>query len=133
MCQRGITSIVYKFFDQKFLVEQLKMKLYLIKNQLKNYTNQLLEKILKRKVHSPSIDNIWGADRKDTQLRSKFNKGFRLLLCVIDIYSKYSWVIPLKGKKETAITNAFQKNQMNQTVNQVRYGQIKAVKFTIDQ
>ena len=32
MCQRGITSIVYKFFDQKFLVEQLKMKLYLIKN-----------------------------------------------------------------------------------------------------
>ena len=133
MCQRGITSNVYKFFDQKFLVEQLKMKLYLIKNQLKNYINQLLEKIKKRKVHSPSIDNIWGADLADTQLRSKFNKGFRLLLCVIDIYSKYSWVIPLKGKKETTITNAFQKNQMNQTANQVRYGQIKAVKFTIDQ
>ena len=30
---------------------------------------------------------------------SKFNKGFRFLLCVIDIYSKYAWVIPLKDKK----------------------------------
>ena len=32
------------------------------------------------------------------QLESKFNKGFRYLLCVIDIYSQYSWVIPLKDK-----------------------------------
>ena len=40
---------------------------------------------------------------------SKFNKGFRFLLCVIDIYSKYAWVIPLKDKKVITITNAFQK------------------------
>ena len=43
------------------------------------------------------------------QLRSKFNKGVRFLLCVIDIFSKYTWVIPLKDKKGTRITNAFQK------------------------
>ena len=43
------------------------------------------------------------------QLISKFNKGFRVLFCVIDIYSKYAWVIPLKDKKEITITNAFQK------------------------
>ena len=43
------------------------------------------------------------------QLISKFNKGFRFLLCVIDIYSKYAWVIPLKDKKGVTITNAFQK------------------------
>ena len=41
------------------------------------------------------------------QLISKFNKGFRFLLCVIDIFSKYAWVIPLKGKKGTSIVNAF--------------------------
>ena len=40
---------------------------------------------------------------------SKFNKGCRFLLCVIDIYSKYAWVIPLKDKKGITITNAFQK------------------------
>ena len=43
------------------------------------------------------------------QLISNFNKGFRFLLCVIDIYSKYVWVIPLKDKKGVSIVNAFQK------------------------
>ena len=43
------------------------------------------------------------------QLISKFNKGIRLLLCVIDIFSKYAWVVPLKDKKGITITNAFQK------------------------
>ena len=43
------------------------------------------------------------------QLLSKFNKGFRFLLCVIDIFSKYDWVIPLKDKKGISIVNAFQK------------------------
>ena len=40
---------------------------------------------------------------------SKFNQRFRFLLCVIDIYSKFAWVIPLKAKKGITITNAFQK------------------------
>ena len=43
------------------------------------------------------------------QLISKFNKGFRFLLCAIDIFSKYAWVIPLKDKKVISIVHAFQK------------------------
>ena len=43
------------------------------------------------------------------RLISKFNKRMRFLLCVIDIFSKYAWVIPLKDKKGVTITNAFQK------------------------
>ena len=62
----------------------------------------------KRKVHSPFIDNIWGVDVGDMQLKDKFNKGFRFLLCAIDIFSKYAWVISLKDKG-TTITSAFQK------------------------
>ena len=65
-------------------------------------------KFNKRKVHSPFIDNIWGAYLADMQLISKFNKGFRFLLCVIDIYSKCAWAIPLKDKTGVTITNAFQ-------------------------
>ena len=76
-------------------------------NYLKNFINQLL-KIQKRKVYSTFKDNIWGADLADMQLLSKFNKGFRLLLCVIDIFSKYAWVVPLKDKKGVSIVNAFQ-------------------------
>ena len=48
------------------------------------------------------------------QFISKFNKGFRFLLCVIDIYSKYAWVIPFKNKKVITITNAFQ-NILNES------------------
>ena len=54
-------------------------------------------------MHSLFIDNIWGGDLADMQLMSKFNKGFRFLLCVTDICSKYVWVIPLKDKKGIAI------------------------------
>ena len=43
------------------------------------------------------------------QLLSKHNKGCRFLLCVIDIFSKYAWVIPLKDKKDISIANGFQK------------------------
>ena len=43
------------------------------------------------------------------QLLNKFNKGFRFLLCVIDIFSKYTWVVPLKDKKGVSIVDAFQK------------------------
>ena len=42
------------------------------------------------------------------QLLSKFNKRFKFLLCVIDIFSKYAWVVPLKDKKGISIVNAFQ-------------------------
>ena len=64
---------------------------------------------LEKKVHSPFIDNIWGADLADMQLISKFNKKIRFLLCVTDIFSKYAWVIPLDHNKGITITNAFQK------------------------
>ena len=63
----------------------------------------------KRKVYSPFIDNISGAHLADMQLMIRFNKGICSLLCVIDIFSKYAWFIPLKDKKGITITNAFQK------------------------
>ena len=77
-------------------------------NQLKNYTNQLLENF-KKEVYSGFKDNIWGADLADMQLIRKFSEGFRFLLCVIDTFSKYAWVVPLKDKKGVSIVDAFQK------------------------
>ena len=54
-------------------------------------------------------DNIWGADLADAQLIIKFNKGFKVLLCIIDIFSKCSFVVSLKDKKRVSIVDAFQK------------------------
>ena len=60
-------------------------------------------------MHSQFIDNIWGADLADMQLLSKFNKGIRFLLCVIDVISKYAWIVLLIDKKGITINNAFKK------------------------
>ena len=64
----------------------------------------------KQKVHSCFIKNIWGADLNllDVQLISKFNKEF-VFCCVIDIFSKYAWVVPLKDKKSITVIKLFQK------------------------
>ena len=56
---------------------------------------------------STFINTIWDADLADMQLITKFNIGIRFLLCVIDIYSKYTWIIPFL-KKTIRITNSFQ-------------------------
>ena len=68
-----------------------------------------MENFKKRRVYSSFKDNICGADLANMQLISRFNKGIRFLLCSIDIYSKYAWVIPLKYEKGVIIANAFQK------------------------
>ena len=60
-------------------------------------------------MYSAFKDNIRSADLADMQLICKFNKGFRFLLCVINIFSKYAWVAPLKDKKGMSIVNVFQK------------------------
>ena len=102
--------MVYKFFDKKptgggVANNEIKQNLQLAKELHKS----IIRKFKKRKVYSGFEDNIWGADLADMQLISKFNKGFRFLLCVIDIFSKYAWVVPLKDKKGISIVNAFQK------------------------
>ena len=68
----------------------------------------IVRKFRKRTVYSTFKDNIWDTDLADMQLISKFNKEFRFLLCVIDIFNKYTWVVPLKDKMGVTIFNAFQ-------------------------
>ena len=60
-------------------------------------------------MYSSFKDNIWGVDLADTQLISKNKKGIGYLLCVIDLLSKYAWVVPLKDKKGVSTVNVFQR------------------------
>ena len=69
----------------------------------------IIKKFKKRKVYSSFKDNIWGVNLADMQSLSRYNKGFKYLLCAIDLFSKYAWVIPIKDKKGTSIVNAFKK------------------------
>ena len=105
--QRGLASMVYGFFDSK--VSENDAKLIPENEQLANELHKpIIKKFGKRKVYSTFKDNIWGVDLADIQLLSKYNKGIRFLLCVIDIFSKYAWVVPLKDKKGISIVKAFQ-------------------------
>ena len=104
--QGGLASMVYKFFDKKSsggMIANNKENI-----QLADELHKLvIRKFKKRKAYSSFRDNIWEVDLADMQLLSKFNKGF--LLCIIGIFSKYAWVIPLKDKKGISIVNTFQK------------------------
>ena len=81
-----------------------------LKNQqlADEFHKPIIRKFKKRKVYSSFKDNIWSVDLADMQLISKHNKGIRYLLCAIDLFSKYDWVVSLKDKKGATITNAFQ-------------------------
>ena len=105
--QRGLASMVYKFFDKKFSGSSITNENnYQLTNELHK---PVIKKFKKRKVYSSFKDNIWDADLADKQSFSKFNKGFKYLLCAIDVFSKYAWVVPIKDKKGTSIVNAFKK------------------------
>ena len=68
----------------------------------------IITKLEKRKVYSPFIDNIYGADFVDIQLISKFSEEIYFSLCVIGIFSTYVWVIPLNDRKGITSNNVFQ-------------------------
>ena len=74
-----------------------------------NFINQLSKNLKIEKVYLFVRDNIWGLDLADMESLSKYNKGIKYLLCAIDLFSKYAWVIPIKDKKGTSIVNAFKK------------------------
>ena len=93
--------MVCKFFEKKSTSgsgvanNEIKQNLQLVEELHK----PIIRNFKKRTVYSEFKDNIWGADLANMQLTSKLNKRFRFLLCDIDIFSKYAWVVPLKEKK----------------------------------
>ena len=104
--EKRLVPMVYKFFDKKSKGSGINSK----SNQKLAYKlhKPIVRKFKRRKVSSLFKDKIWGADLADIQLISTYLKGIGLLLCVIDLFSKYAWVVPLKDEKGITIINAFQ-------------------------
>ena len=113
--------VVCEFFDKKNAGGTAKNKNMSNKESAEELHKPITRKFGQRKVYSSFTDNIWGVDLVDMQLINKFNKGIRFLLYVIDIFSKYAWVIPLKDKKGITNTNSFQKiiNKSNHKPNKI--------------
>ena len=105
--QRGLASWFTSFFDKRSNGSSVAVKPnYQLANELHR---QIIRKFKREKVYSSFRDNIWGADLAIMQSLSKYSKGIKHLLCVIDLFSKYEWVVPLKDKREITIVNVFQK------------------------
>ena len=114
--------MVYKFFDKTSSSGIEKNENISNKELAEDLHKPVIRKFKKRKIHLPFIDKFWGADLADMQLISKFHKGFRFVLCVIEICSKYAWVILFKDKKYITVTNAFQNilKESNRKSNKIR-------------
>ena len=124
--QRGLASMVYKFFDKKSMGSGTAKPSYLehVSNSsilADKLHTAIIKKFKKGKVYSQFKDNIWGVDLTDMQSLSRKNKGIKYLICVIDLHSKYAFVIPLKDKKGISILNAFDKiiKQYNRKPNKI--------------
>ena len=108
--------MVYKIFDKKS-AKGSGLTTLANKSAIKSMSNQqfvdrlhkpIITKFTRRRVYLLFKDNIWGIDLADMQLISRCNKEIRYLLCVIGLFSKHAWVVPLKDKKVITIVNAFQ-------------------------
>ena len=109
--QRGLASMVYKFFNERTKGFDISLQANSLNNEIlaEELHKPIIKNFKRRKVYSSFKDNIWGVDLADMQLISKYNKGIRYLLCVIDLFTRYSWVIPLKNKKGESIVEGFKK------------------------
>ena len=117
--QRGLASMVYKFFDKKSMGSGIaRDSSSILADELHK---PVIKKFNKRKVYSQFKDNVWGVDLADMRSLSRKNKGIKYLLCAIDLYSKYAFVVPLKDKKGISIVNAFDKiiKQSNRKPNKI--------------
>ena len=103
--------MVYKFSDKKTAGSDIK-SMQQNEKLATELHKPIIRKFKKRKVYSAFKDNIWGADLAHMQLISKFNKGFRFLLHVINIFIKDAWAVPLKDKKGVSIVNEKTKQNM---------------------
>ena len=106
--QRGLVSVVYRFFDKKSKGAGIKNEIKENQQLANELQKPIIQKFKRRKVYSSLKDNICGVDLADMQLISKYNKRIRYLLCAIDLFSKYAFVVPLKDRRGTTIVNAFQ-------------------------
>ena len=103
--------MVYNSFDKKSVGNGIKS---MSNQQLADELHKpIIRNFKRRKVYSSFKGNICGPDLADMQLISKYGKGIKFLLCVIDVFSKYAWVDSLKDKKGITIVNAFQSILIN--------------------
>ena len=112
--QRELASMVYNFFDKKTgsgVTVQFAEELH----------KPVIKKFKKRIVYARFKDDIWAADLAEIESLSSKNKNAKYLLCIIDVFTKYALVKPLKDKKGKTVLNDFTEivNESNRKPNKL--------------
>ena len=116
--------MVYKFFDNKTrsrVIVTSKVGVSVNEQIAEELHKPVIKKFKRRKVYARFKDNIWAVDLAEMESLSSKNKNVKYLLCVIDVFTKYAWVKPLKDKKGKTVLNSFIKivNESNSKPNKL--------------
>ena len=114
-CLRNSTRLYQREDVDRLLVRKIislehRLDMGVWSNQLANELHKPVRRRFdKRSVFAKQVDDIWAADLVDMSPFFRSNKGYKYLLTVIDVYSKYGWIVPLKTKTGKEVTQAFRK------------------------
>ena len=112
---KGVREKIDKKLVRAILGKKRKLGWGITDDDGDEWTNELTDelhkpvrrKFRKRRVFAKDVDSIWAADLVDMQYYARTNQGYKYILMVIDVFSKYGWAIPLKTKKGIEVANAF--------------------------
>ena len=94
--------------EGKFVISKYKIRKWLQRQEAYSLQRSLRRRVKRNIVLTLGIDDQWDADLMDMTKLSKKNDGYAHVLMVIDIFSKFLWMRPLKDKKGETVTKAFE-------------------------
>ena len=126
--QQPLASMIYKYFDKKTESGALvtsNVGASVNEKLAEELHTPIIKKFKRRKVYARFKDIIWAVDLAEMGPLSSKNQNVKYLLCVIDVFTKYAWVKPSKGKKGKIVLNALIEivNKSNRKPNKLRVDQ----------
>ena len=116
----GLSSFFRETQKRKLGIKKEDIRDWLLQQEEYTLHRPNRKKFKRNKVIVNGIDDTWQADLVDINQLASLNNGTKFLLTCIDVFSKFAWVIPLKNKSATSITNAFREIMQTRTPNKMQ-------------
>ena len=105
----GLARLALRAKELKITKDKKIIKEYLESERTYTLHKQLHKKFIRNRTVVSGIDSQWQADLADVQSLAEDNDGYKFILTVIDVFSKYAWAIPIKDKSAKTMMEAFKK------------------------
>jgi hypothetical protein len=105
----GKSTFIKELKKRNKKIDKKKVSEWLTSEDSYTLHKPIRKKYKRNKIIVSGIDDTWQADLNDMTKISEYNDGFKFILTVIDVFSKYAWAIPLKNKSSKSVVDAFKK------------------------